>query len=322
MYRACSTWQYTVAAHLVERYRDGKRLGYLSGEEYTLRRGESTANAHAPMAIGSAGGRSGWTVFKSHDGDRFFARAMASGQARVLYAYRDVRDVIFSLMHKRGLTFEQLLRQGMIQQILWNDRFWTRRSGVLIQKYEDLIADPVTGVLQIARHLEIPIEAYEASQIAVEYSADSNRARIENLQKTLRESGVDLNDASNQQICDPTTLLHWNHLRPRTETWRDLATPSQRRLLESYFGDWLAARGYARDDSAHTERPTWQSRLGELRDIAQGWTACRLHAATLSYPRQARLAKRLLGRGDAHNAGAVNWQESAGERSDRSIASR
>ena len=35
MYRACSTWQYEVAAHLVEEHRGGQRLGYLASGEYT-----------------------------------------------------------------------------------------------------------------------------------------------------------------------------------------------------------------------------------------------------------------------------------------------
>lgn len=306
MYRACSTWQYTVAAHLIERYRGGTRLGYLSGEEYANRRNLRKVS----------GAAEGWTVFKSHDGDRFFAKALAERRALVLYAYRDVRDVIFSLMHKRGQEFEVILRQGMIQQILANDRFWTRGDRVLIQKYEDLVAEPSTGVIQIARHLGIPIDQAEADQIANEYSAESNRARIESLQNSLKQSGVDLNDASNLQICDPTTLLHWNHLRPaRTETWQDLATPSQRRTLERLFGNWLEARGYPRDDlrprADETLGPvTLVSRIRERADIFRGWVSCRLYNATLDHPAAARFAKRILKRGQAEKTGAVSWKDS------------
>ena len=306
MYRACSTWQYTVAAHLVERYRGGTRLGYLGGEQYAGRRDQRKASGEAE----------GWTVFKSHDGDRFFAKALAERHALVLYAYRDVRDVVFSLMHKRGQEFEVILRQGMIQQILANDRFWTRGDRVLIQKYEDLVDDPSTGVMQIARHLGIAIDRAEADRIANEYSTESNRARIVSLQNSLKESGVDLNDASNLQICDPTTLLHWNHLRPaRTETWRDLATPSQRRTLERLFGNWLEARGYPRDDL----RPrademlgpvTLVSRIRERVDILRGWVSCRLYNTTLDYPAAARFAKRILKRGQAEKTGAVSWKDS------------
>ena len=84
-------------------------------------------------------------MIKAHEGERAMARELTGGRARALYAYRDVRDVVFSLMHKRGKTFEQILRQGMIHQILANDRFWMAQPNVLVQRYEDLIAEPAAG---------------------------------------------------------------------------------------------------------------------------------------------------------------------------------
>ncbi len=208
MYRACSTWQYEVVAHLLEQHRDGRRLGYLTAEEYA---GPSRPDASGagPRSVPS----SGWRVFKSHEGDRCFARAIADGRAVALYAYRDVRDVVFSLMHKRGLTFEQLLRQGMIHQVLANDRFWTRRPNVLIQRYDRILADPVTAVRELAHHVGIEPADGEAERIAHEYSLASNKARTEALRRRLEQSGVDVNQAANAQICDSTTLLHWNHVR-------------------------------------------------------------------------------------------------------------
>ena len=119
----------------------------------------------------------GWRVFKSHEGDRCFARAIADGRAVAVYAYRDVRDVVFSLMHKRGLTFEQLLRQGMIHQVLANDRFWTRQPGVLIQRYDEILADPVDAVRELAHHLGIEPADGEAERIADEYSLGVEQGR-------------------------------------------------------------------------------------------------------------------------------------------------
>ena len=123
MYRACSTWQYEVVGHLVERHLRGERLGYLTGEAYAAH--SRVLQARSPCRRRTAV----WRVLKSHDGHRCFARALSSGRALAVYAYRDIRDVVFSLMHKRGLTFEELLRQGMIHQILVNDRFWRANPG-------------------------------------------------------------------------------------------------------------------------------------------------------------------------------------------------
>jgi hypothetical protein len=44
--------------------------------------------------------------------------------------------------------------------------------------------------------------------------------------------------------------------------------------------------------------------------LIRGWTSCRLHAATLDHPQAARMAKRLMGRGEAH-AGAQVWSNEA-----------
>ena len=127
MYRACSTWQYEVVTHLLEHHRDGQRLGYLTGEQFEkLVRLQTAKNGSLA--------KTRWRVFKSHEGNRRFAGSLAQGRAIAVYAYRDVRDVVFSLMHKRGLSFEQLLRQGMIHQVLANDRFWTHQPNVLIQR--------------------------------------------------------------------------------------------------------------------------------------------------------------------------------------------
>ena len=146
------------------------------------------------------------------------------------------------------MTFEQLLRQGMIHQILANDRFWMAQPDVLVQRYEDLLADPARGVMELARHLGIRLEESEAARIAADYSHESNKARTEALRRRLQEAGVDLESAANAQICDPTTLLHWNHIRQGdSRSWRTLANPRQRMVLERLCGRWLKARGYAPD---------------------------------------------------------------------------
>ncbi len=173
MYRACSTWQYEVVAHLIEQFRGGKRLGYLTIEEYNaLLRSDATDVPPAPE------GSRLWRMIKSHDGHRSFARSLADGKALAVYAHRDVREVVFSLMHKRALSFDQLVRQGMIHQILENDRFWMRQPDVLVQRYDDLLADPVTGVKELAHHLGLPLSEHEAARIADLYSRESNRAAL------------------------------------------------------------------------------------------------------------------------------------------------
>jgi Sulfotransferase domain len=304
MYRACSTWQYEVVAHLIEQYHGGQRLGYLRGEQYTALRQADVQNPD-PAA------RRVWRVFKSHDGDRVFAKAARQGQARVVYAYRDVRDVVFSLMHKRGLRFEQLMRQGMIHQVLANDRFWMAQPDVVVQRYEELLVDPASGVLTLARFLGIALEQGEAVRIAESYSQEANRARAEALRDRLRQSGVDLESAANYQICDPATLLHWNHLRPGGGgSWITKAEPRHRVVLKRLCRRWLAARGY---DVEPVPLPRSPVGLLDLVKIEADLTAARINVLVQNgsrrFPRLSRSIKRMLGIPSPANVGATAWSD-------------
>jgi Sulfotransferase domain len=306
MYRACSTWQYEVAAHLIEQYLGGQRLGYLTGDQYAAR-----VRADASCAMHTPGQSPRWRVVKSHEGQRSFARALAEDRGLAVYAYRDVREVVFSLMHKRGMTFEQLLRQGMIHQILANDRFWMARADVIVQRYEDLLADPTRGVIELARHMGIRLEESEAARIAALYSHESNKARTEALRRRLQEAGVDLESAANSQICDPTTLLHWNHIRQgEARSWRTLANPRQRKILDRLCGRWLKARGYPADAS-ETGRAKVSVRdlvRAEV-DIMVGRVTFLVRNTSLRYPGTAQAIKRILGRPALAPAGATAWAD-------------
>jgi hypothetical protein len=306
MYRACSTWQYEVVAHLIEHHFGGQRLGYMTSDQYQAHlRARTSDSAHDSQPT------AGWRVVKSHDRDRSFARAMAEQKAVAVYAYRDVREVVFSLMHKRGMTFEQLLRQGMIHQILANDRFWMAQPDVLAQRYEDLLTEPARGVGELARHLGIRLEASEADRIAVEYSHESNRARTDALRRRLAEAGVNLDSAANAQICDSTTLLHWNHIRQGdSKCWHALANSRQRMVLARLCGRWLKARGYTLDPNEN--RPsevTIRERISIEVDMIVARATFELRSASQRFPRAARALKRLLGLPVDTQAGATAWAD-------------
>jgi hypothetical protein len=309
MYRACSTWQYVVAAHLIERAHGGERLGYLTTQQYArLIRADRQNQGSGP------GANRRWRVIKSHEGNRYYAAVLRAGLARAIYAFRDVRDVVFSLMHKRGVSFEQLLRQGMIHQILANDQYWMAQPNVLIQRYEDLIADPGRGVTELALHLGIPLKEREATGIAREYSHDANQARTEALRRRLQEAGVNLESATNVQICDPKTLLHWNHMRSGTAlSWRSSATPRQLQILERLCGPWLETRGYPRERVPARSATFAFTRIGERAnldvDIWKGRAAMLVRNTADRFPEAARAAKRLLGLPADAPVGATAWSD-------------
>jgi hypothetical protein len=285
MYRSCSTWQYDVLAHLIERHRDGTRLGYLTGEQFIAWK------ARAPDWSGR------WFVLKSHEGGPTFRALLGRRQARACYAFRDLRDVVYSMLRKRRVTFEAFVREGMVHQILANDRFWARRPGVLSQRYEAIIADPPRAIRELAAHFGLELEPGEAARVAAENSFEANRDRLRRLTSRLGAAGIDLSDPANAQWYDGSTLLHWNHLHQgKVGGWREHATPAERAVLSVLCDRWLAEHGYPTDACwdglEFAERRRW---TGAIR---QGWRACALRRASSRYPLLARTAKRCLGIGE------------------------
>jgi hypothetical protein len=284
MYRSCSTWQYNVVSHLVRLHRGGCRLGFVSGEQYA--------------GLPPDGAAGGWRVLKSHDGHPAFTAALAGGRARAVYAYRDLRDVAYSLVHKFGRTFEDVIEDKKFLHVcLANDAFWTAQPGTVCQRYEEITDHPAGAVAELAAHLEVPLGEGEAEELAAAYSLRSNLWRTVELANRLREQGLDLGDPRNALLHDRQTLLHWNHIREgRTGAWKDRVTPRQLACLVAACGDWLIERGYE-----HT--PDWWRQLLEDLPRTAGEVRQELLAA------QDELIRSLLRLRDAHEDHARTQEE-------------
>jgi hypothetical protein len=170
--------------------------------------------------------------------------------AVVLYSYRDLRDVAYSMAHKLGVSFWEAVRDydilGVCQR---NDAAWTAQPNVLQMRYEDMVRHPAAAVSAIAKRLGVALHDDQAAEIAERFSLENNRQRTDRLAEELRRSGVDLSDRVNAFRHDPVTLLHWNHLRDgRVQGWRDAAGPAEIAELARRCGDWLKVRGYESDD--------------------------------------------------------------------------
>jgi hypothetical protein len=327
MQRSASTWQYEVVCHLVERHRDGRRLGFFqNGEEF---------DKHLRTNSDS----STWRVMKSHQGHPSYSGLLREGTAVAVYSYRDLRDVAFSLAHKCGSSFEEVVeRRGGLHDCLEDDRFWTTQPRTLVQRYEQVTADPVNGIKAIAGHLGISLESREAEAVAEQYSLQANAGRAAALKRQLTAAGVDLNDISNAHRKDEKSLLHWNHIREgKVGGWREQATPRQIALLAAACGGWLRERGFESDDSwalsgleemrkgfeqSHRRLAELQRKLRDaeqeiasfrqLGPVAIG-VAQRLHAWSVRHPRLRGMLKQLSACSRAFVAsGARGFRKSVG----------
>ena len=243
MYRACSTWQYGVACQVLEQHGGAQRLGFLWGGDID-RKFDLDRLGELPA------------VLKAHDAHPRFAEELVAGRALGLYSHRDIRDVVFSWIHKTGLSFEHLAERGFFDLCLENDRFWKSQPGVLVQRYDAVTVEPARGVAEIAEHLGIAIDEAAAREVAGLLSWEANRERTLAMADRLRAEGEEPSSLDQSKF-DPVSLLHWNHLREKRGRtgWKDLASPDQKAIMAHYFGRWLVENGYEVDES-WTSRPT------------------------------------------------------------------
>jgi hypothetical protein len=232
MYRSCSTWQYMVASELVEKYHEGVRLGFLDNER-------SIAEIQCVNSLG-------WHTVKVHNRSHFCSTVLCSERGVGLYAYRDIRDVVYSLMEMWGQSFYELvLTSRTVDRILRNDKFWTCQPQMLVQKFETILGNPIGAVQQIASRLGLELDKTEPVRIAKEYSIDANRRRVEKIAADLRSTEIDLSKPENSRACDPVSLLHWNHIQlSRPGQWKEKATFAECAVLARLCGNWLIHRGY------------------------------------------------------------------------------
>jgi len=226
MYRSGSTWQYNAAYQVLRERGTVERLGVVDGADLRWARG-------GPAILA-----------KWHEPDDQYAAWLRDGRALGIYSYRDLRDVAFSMAHKLGVSFEELVAAGWLERIQAADAFWRSLPNVLVQRYEALVADRDAAVAEIADHLGVACSAAARDRIAAETSREAHAAQAEAFRARLEASGIDLSDPANALLSDPETELHWNHIRHGTTGWQQMATPEQQRVLDERCGDWLRANGY------------------------------------------------------------------------------
>lgn len=261
MLRSCSTWQYMVVSDLVEQVRKGTRHGFVDVEQYRSIKAEQQELEHISPAY-----RNKWRVIKVHEEHEEFARDLEAGRALAVYSYRDLRDVTFSLMRLRQISFEEaVFEYKTLEAIIRSHAFWMSQPNTLVQQYEILVNAPEDSIQKISRHLRIPLQTGACSSLALQYSLDANRQRTQVLAARLEADGLDLLDPVNRESHDEESCLHWNHIwEGRVGIWRQLATEKQCADFARVIGPWLVEHGYERENSWKKWRIDPSARLDDL----------------------------------------------------------
>lgn len=237
MFRSGSTWQYQVALELAS------RLGQPVTAHGCLHPGVLAQFVSSPESQRET------HVIKIHDVDDSLTCLTRRDDLRVLYSYRDIRDVVFSLMHKTASSFEQVVQdERYIERCLAADAFWSGLPADVVQRYERWLDDPIPDIVLLGAAIGIALTEDERVGLIERYGMSAQKARVEAIARQFQDQGVDISKPEHATLFDPESLLHWNHIRNGDiGGWRTLATPEQREVLRDKCGEWLIARGYEAD---------------------------------------------------------------------------
>lgn len=233
MLRSGSTLQYQLTSKIVESKRVGKRLGFIPVIDRASL--DSLLRSHSVN-------ETDYLVVKCHQYTNEAAELIQNDEVKVIYVYRDIRDVVVSMMKKESKTFEEIVKSNFIKQdCLGSFHKWNSIKGILISEYKELTEDLKPEILKIAAYLEIDLDEQSVNEIADSYTFEQQKQRIQKFD--YQQQGIQ-GDSSNVMY-DPTSLLHHNHINSgKSGQWRDCLSQEEVFEIEKMTFEWLISRGY------------------------------------------------------------------------------
>lgn len=231
MLRSGSTLQYNVAAAVLETAGPLDRAGFIG----------DFAKPKMREKLDALKAADGWTIVKTHEAP--LAREFYDERVRVLFSYRDVRDIAASMKKKWGYPFEQILAD--IDAMIEIERAFSDIPNVLVQSYDRLYDDLPAATREIAQFLDAGIDGARCEQIAGLNSVENSQRRIRT--RSMNPVVQLLGRFSGRFRIDPKTQMHNDHISAtggRDGDWVNQFEAAERAEMEQRFGCWLAQRGY------------------------------------------------------------------------------
>jgi hypothetical protein len=227
MMRSGSTLQFQLTSSIVEHAGMGRRLPYSPESEF-----ESLREQHA--------GDRQTKVIKAHRCTTAHHALALQQQAKVVYTYRDIRDVAVSAMKKFDKTLYEIIDSYWLEQALADYRKWTSVPDVLISKYENMVANIAQEAERINQFTGAHLAGQTVQEIAADFTLERQRQRIAEFRRGLNRP-VDAAEI----VFHPIEQLHHNHIDDgAVGKWQDQLSATEIFYLDSKFGDWLLETGY------------------------------------------------------------------------------
>ena len=209
--------------------------------------------------------RGGSVILKSHliDPDAL-SDAINSG-CRIVYTYRDLRDVYVSVRRMAGWSIEHFF-EHVDQSIEQMDEL-SGASSTLLQKYESIYGDLPRATIEIAKFLNYELSDLSLSSIVDSVRVDSSvkpklslSLGILNIRNLLRRNFPSLMKGMNRYKFISSfkrsissrlfgvdgSMMHKNHISKAkgASVWRDELSDEESGLIYSRYKKWFDGVGY------------------------------------------------------------------------------
>ena len=227
MIRSGSTLQFQLTAAIVEQAGIGRRLPYVPESDFDHIIQENNVPSE-------------FRVLKVHIHTPAFAKECNENGARVVYSYRDIRDVAVSAMRKFDMSFGQLMEAKWLEQAIADYYSWTKCPLTCVGRYEDFVGDISREAENINRFLGIPLPLHDINRLAEKFSVAQQRVQIQKIREQ-NDSPI----LAREIVFDPVELLHHNHIyQGKVGGWREILSDSEKAILTKNFSAWLEENGY------------------------------------------------------------------------------
>ncbi|MFW5886824.1 MAG: sulfotransferase domain-containing protein [Bacteroidota bacterium] len=238
MRRSASTLQYNIVKRILEISGKGKALGYAESPDI-----EKIIEEHLD--------EEGYVVIKVHNYFPLAGDLSKKGKLRVVFSYRDIRDIIVSSMYKwRNGNFDKTYTPNYSSRLIESFRDWTSMKKVYSSSYENIIKDLYGEISKIAYFLEIELKEGEIKSLCEELDYENQKRQLsqkQNFEKTLHGE------------VDNETLLHKNHLRSgKAEQWRKELNNLQIAKIQREWKGWMKENNYSIHRTIFNNRTAFQ----------------------------------------------------------------
>lgn len=228
MARSGSTVQYQIVCEIIESLGLGMTIGWVPVPNKELLDNLENASFRKDKFL----------VIKSHDFSPQIKTLVEDGKVKVVYVYRDLRDVAVSLANKFAKSTDDAISR--LSHQLNNYYLWTEMDKIRVSLYENMVDDLYSEVLEIANYLEVEVNHDLARSISNKLEINQQKQRIKKLDDdphVIKSFGDDL--------YDPVTQLHNNHIiSGKWGQWKKSLSKEQIEFIESWAFSWFVDRGY------------------------------------------------------------------------------